>query len=137
MKGSNMQFADIDYTYMQGYPVEYLQENGKPLPSSFAILWCMAATDVHRIFTKADMKEFLFRLAITLHSMNLLENWLIKDELLNYKVKDQEYVLKIEEVIMHFGFQIYDYANNFNERDRYLSNIAEGIKGAMFIGLFS
>jgi hypothetical protein len=134
MNGSNMQSAGLDYTYMPDYPKAYLKEYGEPLPSSYAIRWCMIATGVYRIFTKKDMKEFLFRLAITLNSMSLLEVWLMDGKLLKYKVKDLEYVLNIDEVMIHLGFQIYDYSKNFSDRDRYLSNVSEGIRDAIFIG---
>lgn len=72
----------IDYEYIEGPAKEHMRVTGEPMPSGWAMMWCMTAASFYRIFTKEDMKEFLFRLVITLHSMDLVENWMLKDRLM-------------------------------------------------------
>jgi len=124
----------LNFKFTKGLPLYQFQENGEPLPSSFAMTWCMTATAIHRIFTKEDMKEFLFRMAITLHSMDPLENWLVKDRLMNYTVKGKEYVLNLNDIIMHFGFEIFDAYDNRSSREKYQKIVLGGMKGAMLYG---
>ena len=85
----------LNFRFTKGLPLYHFQDKNEPLPSSFAMAWCMLATSVSRIFTKEDMREFLFRLAITLHSLDLVENWLMKDGLMSYSVKGKQYVLQV------------------------------------------
>jgi hypothetical protein len=126
----------INFSYINGLPMCHFTESGEALPSSYAVAWCMAATLVYRIFTKEDMKEFLFRLAVTLHSVDLLENWLMDDRLMNYTVKEKPYVLHVEDIAMHFGLEIIDAKENLSSRDDYFKNVTGGIMGAMVIGAF-
>lgn len=122
------------FNYVKGLPLEHFKSTGEALPSSYAIYWCMMATFIHRIFTKEDMKEFLFRMAVSLHSRNLVENWLIDDGLINYSVNDQLYALSLDDIIMHMGFEAVDGCENWSSREFYLDNVARGISNAMFFG---
>ena len=124
----------LNFSYTKGLPLYHFQDKKEPLPASYAIAWCMLATSVSRIFTKEDMKEFLFRLSITLHSLDLLENWLVKDCLMNYSVKGKQYVLTLDDIIIHFGMEICDAYANLVSREKYLGNLLNGLKGAMFVG---
>ena len=126
----------IDYRYIKGFPLDNYNSTGELLPSSYAMAWCMLATFTWRVFTKEDMKEFLFRLSITLHSMDLVENWFLKDKLMNYIVNDKHYSLSLDEIIMHFGFEVIDGYNNMQPREKYLENVAKGIRDAMFVSTF-
>jgi hypothetical protein len=134
---SNLNDIVIDLTFTKGMPVDYFEYHGHPPESSYAILWCMLATGFNRIFTRDDMKEFLFRLAITLNSLNLVETWLMKDHLMDYRVKGNNYILKLEDIAMHFGIEIIDSLENHSTREKYLSDISTGIKKTMFISIFS
>jgi hypothetical protein len=134
---SNLSEIGIRLTYTKGMPVDYFKYHGHPPESSYAILWCMLATGFNRIFTRDDMKEFLFRLAITLNSLNLVETWLMKDHLMDYRAKGKNYVLKLEDIAMHFGIEIIDSIENHSTRERYLADVSAGIKTTMFISSFS
>lgn len=72
MGQSNLSDIDINQTYTKGVPVEYFRYHGHAPESSYAMLWCMLATGFSRIFIRDSMREFLFRLAITLNSLNLV-----------------------------------------------------------------
>lgn len=127
----------IDYEYIEGPAKEHMRVTGEPMPSGWAIMWCMTATSFHRIFTKEDMKEFLFRLAITLHSMDLVENWIIKDKLMNYSFNGNPYVLTVEDVVAHFGIEVYDVYENYVSREIHLQRVSTGIRDAMFTGVLN
>jgi len=129
-------FADIgiNLKYIKGLPLDYFRYHGTPHPSSYAMVWCMLATGFYRIFTREDMKEFLFRLPITLNSLGLVETWLMKDRLMDYKVAYKSYTLTLADVIMHFGIEITDSYENHSSRERYFGYIAGGIDGSMFLG---
>lgn len=131
-----MENIKIDYRYIKGHPLNNFKATGQFLPSSYAMSWCMLATYTWRIFTREDMKEFLFRLAITLHSLELVENWFLKDKLLNFIVKDKHYSLSLDDIVMHFGFEVIDGYENMNPREKYLGNVAKGIRDAMFVSAF-
>jgi len=128
---------NLNFRYINGLPLYHFQDKKEPLPASYAMVWCMLATSFGRIFTKEDMKEFLFRLAITLHSMNLVENWLIKDHLMGYSVNGMQYVLTLNDIVMHFGIELCDSYDNLDIREKYYDNLLGGIKGAMFVGSLS
>ena len=122
--------------YVKGVPHEYFNCHGEGLPATYAMLWSLIATGVSRLFTREDMKEFLFRLPLALNSVDLVETWLIKDRLMPYKHREREYVLKLEDVIMHFGLEASDHYKNFSDREEYLKEISSGINAAMIIGCF-
>ena len=107
---------------------------GKILPSSQAITWCMLATSVNRIFTKEDLRELLFRMAIKLHSTDLIETWLIKGQLIKYTVREFSHILTVEDLIMHIGLEVIDSADNLCSRGHFLEHIEFGIQHANFIG---
>lgn len=134
---SNFSDIGIRLTYTKGVPLEYFKYYGHAPEASYAILWCMLATGFNRIFTRNDMKEFMFRLAITLNSLNLVETWLMKDHLMDYRVKGNSYILKLEDVATHLGIEIIDSIENHSSRDKYLADIKEGIGNTMFISSFS
>jgi len=130
-----MEDLDNKLKYTTGLPAEYFKYNGEGLPSTYAIIWCMMATGVSRIFTKNDLKEFLFRLPIALNSLDLVETWFMKDRLMNYTYKEKYYVLKLEDVVMHFGLEAYDYYLNYSPREKYLGSVSNNITAAMITGL--
>ena len=129
-------FADIgiNLKYINGIPLEYFRYHNEPMPASWAMTWCMVSTGINRIFTKEDMREFLFRLPVALNSLGLVETWLIKDRLMNYRVKGKDYTLSLKDVIMHFGLEVIDSYNNMLAREEYLKNVGGGIFTSMFAG---
>lgn len=120
----------INCSYIENYPVQNFNEYKDMASAVFAIDWCMTATFVHRIFTKEDLEEFLFRLPIALHSTGVLENWLLKGYLLKYKFKGRYHVLTLDDIIAHFGIEIYDVPQNFYNRPFYLDNVVRGLEFA-------
>ncbi|RCW36757.1 hypothetical protein [Marinilabilia salmonicolor] len=130
----NLEPIGINYHYINGEPKNYYIKNGKALPSSYAILWCMLAMGINRIFSRESMREFLFRLAITFHSTNLVETWFLKDHLMNYSVGDGKYTLKLEEIAMHFGIEVVDHYNDVNDRKDFFARLSRGIYNAAYIG---
>jgi len=134
MDQSNLSDIGINLTYTKGMPVEYFRYHGHAPATSYAMLWCMLATGFSRIFTREDMKEFLFRLTFALNSMNLVETWLMKDHLMDFKVKGRNYVLNLDDIVMHLGIEVIDSIENHSAREKYLSGISGGIATAMFMG---
>lgn len=126
----------IDYTYLTGSAKSHFDSKGEVSPAAYALLWCMTATSFNRIFTRYDLKEFLFRLAITLHSMELVESWLLKDRLMPYSFRGNEYILTLDDVADHFGIEVIDAVENCSTRENFMNNVAKGIKNAMFMGVF-
>lgn len=131
---SNLADIVINLRYTKGVPAEYFRYHGEPMPSSYAMAWCMLATGVYRIFSREDLKEFLFRLPVTLNSLGLVETWLLKDRLMNYRVKGKDYTLCLEDVIMHFGLEVIDSYSNMTDREDYLKNVGGGIFNSMLTG---
>ena len=134
MDQSNLSDIGINLTYTKGMPVEYFRYHGHAPATSYAMLWCMLATGFSRIFIREDMKEFLFRLTFALNSMNLVETWLMKDHLMDFKVKGKTYVLNLDDIVMHLGIEVIDSIENHSAREKYLSGISGGIATAMFLG---
>ena len=131
-----MEHIISELRYVKGVPIEYFKKHNEGMPSTYAMIWCMMATGISRIFTKEDMKEFMFRLPLALHSIDLVETWLIKDRLMHYKHKENEYVLTLDDVMMHFGMEASDHYENFSDRETYLQEISLGINAAMIVGCF-
>ena len=127
----------IDYSYISGYPYEYWEREKEVLPSAYAIYWCMTATGMYRIFSREDMKEFLFRLAIVLNSKRILETWLAEEELLRFSLRDKAYVLLAEDIALHFGIEIIDAVENCCQREQFLQKVSDFIWNATFSGLFA
>ncbi len=80
------------------------------------------------------MRKFLFRLPIALNSLGLVETWLMKDRLMNYRVEGKEYTLTLEDVIMHFGLEVIDSYDNMTIRKEYLNSVGEAIFLSMLVG---
>ncbi|MFW5759171.1 MAG: hypothetical protein ACOCYO_10860 [Bacteroidota bacterium] len=123
----------MNFEYVKSEAKNHYLKHKTPLPSSYAILWCMTAMGVYRIFNRDEMREFLFRLAITFHSTNLVETWFLKDHLMEYSVGDGKYTLKTEDIIKHFGFECINSYDNISDRNHFFSTLSNGIFGAAFI----
>ena len=136
MEHTNFQPVGFNVLYINNYPKDRMQTNDDFLPASFAMEWCMHATFMNRLFTKEDMREFLFRLAITLDTMQVVENWFAYDKILNFQFIDSYYTLSADDILFHYGFEVTDSVVNAKERTFFLDNVAKGIKNAMFIGAF-
>lgn len=134
MEHTNRQAVGFNVLYINNYPQDRMQTNDAFLPSSFAMQWCMHATFMNRLFTKEDVQEFLFRLAITLDTLGVVENWFAYDKLLNFQFRDTFEVLSADDILFHYGFEVTDSVKNKAEREFYLDNIKKGIKNAMFVG---
>lgn len=130
----NIEDLGINLNYVKGLPSEHLKYYGTPMPSSCALTWCMHATGFNRIFTREDMKEFFFRLAISLESMSLVETWLEKGRLMTYHVDGSEYILTLQDVIAHFGIEVANSLHNSSSRKSFLNSIKDKIGSAMLIG---
>lgn len=131
-----MHSIKIDYTYLTGRAKSHYDSTGEVLPAAYALLWCMVATSVNRIFTRDDLKEFLTRLAITLHSMNLVEDWFTQDRLMKYSYNGELYYLKVEDIIDHFGIEVIDLVENYSDWDHFRKTIFTSIESAMLSGVF-
>ncbi|WP_462318560.1 hypothetical protein [Marinilabilia sp.] len=127
-----MSFAPIgmNFKYLNSEVKDHYLNHKTPPPASYAMLWCMAAMGVSRLFTRDDMREFFFRLAITFHSTNLVETWFVKDHLMEYSVGDGKYTLNLTDIINHFGFECIDSLTNLSDRDNFYSTLSNGIFGA-------
>jgi hypothetical protein len=130
----NLSSVGINLYYTKGLAADYHRYHREPHPSSYAMVWCMLATGFDRIFTREDMKEFLFRLPIALHSQDLVETWLMNDRLMNYTVKGKDYTLTLEDVVMHFGLEVIDSYRNQTSRESFLSSVGNRLFTSMFIG---
>lgn len=123
--------------FIDGEPLEYYKKTGEFHHSTKAMQWCMTITSVHRIFYEADLKEFLFRLAIVMDKMKLTEKWLCNYELFSYRCEDKSYVFTIEEILKHIGFQCLNSIENFSDREIFLSKINANIGIGAFLGIFT
>ena len=126
--------VDSRLKYVKGLPVEYFKYHGEGLPSTYAMIWCMEAASVCRIFTRDDLNEFLFRLPIALNSIEPVERWLLKEKLLNYEFRGKPCVLTMEDVVMHFGIEVTNHYINYRPREKFLENVAHSINLAMLVG---
>ena len=128
----------VNYQYILNYRlVSKPNETSVLPPSTKAMHWCMMATRINRIFSEEDLNEFLFRLPIALHSLNLLDNWITYDHLMNYKTSDTILTFSTRDIISHFGIEVSDSVNNFISRDTFLSEFESHLTKIMLIGLFS
>jgi len=129
-----MEDINLNCKYLTGLPLEYLKKTGKPLPSSYAITWCMHASHINRIFTKEDMKEFLFRLAIVLDAKALVETWFLQEKLFTFFLEEIEYELTPMDIAMHFGFEVADEFENSSSRENFLNSVGTSIFHALVVG---
>ncbi|MBK7478503.1 MAG: hypothetical protein IPI69_01400 [Bacteroidales bacterium] len=86
-----MKITCLNVKYISGKPHQYFEDFKEPMPSTRAIAWCMARTEVARLFSRDDMHEFLFRLPILFHIRGLVEDWLMDGTLFNYWFRGREY----------------------------------------------
>jgi hypothetical protein len=128
-----MEELKLHYKYLTGFLADYMNDTGKPHPTSYAISWCMYATLVDRIFSKDDMREFLFRLTFVLHSKKIVENWMLTDKLFDYSIDQVELELKPQDIIAHFGFELNDSYDNYYSREIFFKDIGKTIHKAMLI----
>jgi len=120
--------------YIENYSHKYDLSDDDIAPQTYAIYWCMMATNMNRLFTRQDMHELLVRLAITLDTLDIVENWFAYDKLLPFKMGESYYSLKVEDIYAHMGFEAVDSYKNKLPRDIFFKNIASNIKTAMFVG---
>ncbi len=121
--------------YIANYALKYNLSEDEVAPQTYGMYWCMFATNTHRLFTKQDMNEFLVRLAITLDTLKIVDNWFAYDKLVPFKIDETYYSLKLEDIYAHLGFEAIDTYKNYFPRDDFLRGIGGGINKAMFIGL--
>ena len=126
----------LNYSFISNASKQQLNYSGQVLPSSQVLAWCMMATWVRRIFTREHLYEFLFRIAIVAHHLNLTENWLIKNRLMPYKISECYYFLYPEEVILHIGLEIVDNSKDLVSRESFLADIKTLFKNAIVMGKF-
>ena len=115
--------SSLSVRYTSGKPRRYFEDLKEPMPSTRAIAWCMARTEVARLFSKDDMREFLFRLPILFHLRGLVEDWLMEGTLFTYFFRGKEYTLSVDDLVMHAGLEAYDHYLNVTPRDRYLNRV--------------
>jgi hypothetical protein len=137
MSNGNLSDIGINLKYTKGMILEYFRYNGYPHSSSYAMTWCMMATGVYRVFSRDDMREFLFRLPVALNSLGLVETWLMKDHLMDYRVKEKLYTLSLNEVYMNFGLEIADVLDNATPREKYMESVSAGINSSMYMGILA
>lgn len=106
-------------------------------PQTVGMTWCMFATGIHRIFSKEILHEFLFRLAITMDSIKLVENWFAWDKFLTFTIGDMPFSLTEQDVFNHYGMQILDSTNDMIPRSDYYKRIYELLGSTQFIGFLS
>ena len=53
---------------------------------------------------------------------------------MDFKVKGRNYVLNLDDIVMHLGIEVIDSIENHSAREKYLSGISGGIATAMFMG---
>ena len=115
--------TSLSVRYISGKPQQYFEDLKEPMPSTRAIAWCMARTEVARLFSGDDMHEFLFRLPILFHIRGLVEDWLMEGTLFNYWFRGREYTLTVDDLAMHSGLEAYDHYLNVTPRDRYMNRV--------------
>jgi len=120
--------------YINNYHIKYNLKEGEFAPQTYAMYWCMLATGINRIFTKEQLDEFLLRLAITMESLQLVENWFGWDKFLTFTFNDQYYSLTVEDVFMHFGFEAVDSYQDEIQQDLYLNSVSGWIRRAQIVG---
>jgi hypothetical protein len=120
--------------YIENYPVKYNVNEEEIAPQTYGIYWCMIATGMHRLFSKEHLHEFLFRLAITMESLQLVENWVGWDKFLTFTYKNKYYSLTPGDVFLHMGFEALDTYKDSIPRDDYLSKIGYLTGTAQIIG---
>lgn len=126
----------LNLNYCKGRPYEYFGANDEALPASYAIVWLMMATRVNRIFTREDMKEFLFRTAILLDKKELTETWLMEDRLTAFEFHGQRYYLTLEDVSSHVGIEVHDVVDNLSPREAFYKSLKEQRKELMYLSLY-
>ncbi len=121
--------------YIENYRHKYDLSDDDIAPQTYAMYWCMMATNMNRLFTRQEIHEFLVRLAITLDTLDVVESWFAYDKLVPFKMGETYYALKVEDIYAHMGFEAVDFYTNQLPRDIFLRKIANNIKTAMFVGV--
>ena len=119
--------------YIKDYPGKYNLNKDEIAPQTYAMYWCMLATGVHRIFTQEVLHEFLFRLGISLSSLEIVENWFAYDKLIPFTYNQTPYSLCIQDVFNHIGFQALDDYQDMALRQEYTGKIGRFIRNAMLV----
>jgi len=127
----------LNLNYCKGIPYAYWGNNIEALPASHAIMWLMVATSFNRIFTREDMREFLFRIAVILDKKELTETWLIKDRFIAYEYNGEKKYLYLEDISNHVGIEILDVVDNYSSRDFFLQQIKEKSVALSFLSLYT
>ena len=134
-KFSNLQEIRFNVEYIEDYfNNDGITEDHPFLPQTYAMQLCMSATKINRLFTREDMYEFLFRLAIILQKKNVMENWFSSWKLLDFFYKDKVYTLTAQDVTGHFGLEIIDDIVNYSPRGSFFNDLMSGLTTAALGG---
>lgn len=128
-------FFNTEFVYNFENKYENIVEGIAPQTAGMA--WCMFATGIHRIFSKEILHEFLFRLAITMDSIKLVENWFAWDKFLTFTIGDMPFSLTEQDVFNHYGMQVSDLTTDMKPRSDYYKKFYSWLGTMQFFGSLS
>ncbi len=121
-------------TCIANYKQKYEFQIDNVAPETMAMGWCMQATGIYRLFTKAQMHEFLLRLAISMKSSKLMENWFGWNKLFSFTVVGLPFEFCNEDLFKHIGMQVLKDRIDMKPRSEYLNSVIELINIAQLVG---
>ena len=141
MKGRTSNFSDIGVNpkYIINFQTDEDPTTGEPKlpPASLAMQWCMLGCGINRIFSEEDLKEFLFRLPILLHSQGLLDKWFGEDRLFSFRVSETRYDFSVKDIFNHYGIEVVDSLTNYSGREQFFNRLQQNLTNVMLIGALS
>jgi hypothetical protein len=120
-------FLNLKYTQN---PEEHMTAKGEPSIKSEIMFQLMMAVGVNRLFNRCTIKEFLFRIAISLHRLGVIKNFFSNDLIIEVDYEDKKIELYLNDIIDHLGLEINDDEYPFVPRGGWMKNIDQFWKNA-------
>lgn len=128
-----MKFSIYNEKNVNRNPEKVLQGAELDSLKNAAMDFTMRATGINRIHSKEDMREFLFRIALSFRMHHPMESWKKSGVFFMINYEDNQYPFAQDDVENHYGFQAIDSLENFLPRATYLKKIVRLLRNAKTI----
>ena len=89
------------------YKTKYIMRNRADLaPQTMALAFCMDATGMEKLTTREEMHELIFRTALLLRQMGIMESFFINRYFFRFDVEGSEIRFGKDDLLNHIGMQL-------------------------------
>ncbi len=124
-------FSSQTAKFRELYPAD---KSGEPAPETRAIAFCMNVTGVSKLFSREDYYELLFRLAISLQQLKIVETFFGDDYMFSFNYNNQSYAISHQDLVNHIGLHIYDAPRPPEPFDNWVSQLEKFWNNSIFTG---